>query len=106
MLVLSLKTEPSGGSCRRNGGLQTPYNGIALLEFQGFAQKFNASKKMIHPDNPWCFAPRPIRPSTSPASDCHLGHGVAVNDAKFRITWLICARSSLHGANVRLEKGG
>jgi hypothetical protein len=55
MLVLSLKTEPSGGSYRRNGGLQTPYNGIALLEFQGFAQKFNASKKRIHPDNPWCF---------------------------------------------------
>src|SRR5215469_8496171 len=29
-LVLCAKTEPTGVSCRRTGGLQTVYNGIAL----------------------------------------------------------------------------
>jgi len=48
MLVLSLKTEPTGDSSRQMGGLQSPYNGIAFLEFQDLAQKvFNARKKLF-----------------------------------------------------------
>jgi hypothetical protein len=38
-LILSSKIQPTGGFCRRTGGLQTIYNGIALLEFQDWAQK-------------------------------------------------------------------
>jgi hypothetical protein len=38
VLILSAKTQPTGGSCRRTGGLQSMYNGIALLEFQDLPQ--------------------------------------------------------------------
>jgi hypothetical protein len=36
--------EPTGGTYCRVAGLQTPYNGIAILEFQDFAKFFHGWK--------------------------------------------------------------
>src|SRR5215469_16227398 len=43
VLILSAKTQPIGGSCRRTDGLQSMYNGIALLEFQIWRKILNES---------------------------------------------------------------
>jgi hypothetical protein len=42
---LSLIGEPTGGTYCRVAGLQTPYNGIAILEFQDFAKFFSRAGK-------------------------------------------------------------
>jgi hypothetical protein len=42
---LSLIGEPTGGTYCRIAGLQTPYNGIAILEFQDFEQILSRAGK-------------------------------------------------------------